>query len=243
MFLAVGALSAQLARSRRQAAGYASVVLGACYALRMVADSGTDLTWLRWLSPLGWVEELQPLTKPTPIALLPMGALIVVAVAATVSVAGVRDLGAGILSDQSTVRYTRSLPVRPVGLGLYLARPTFIAWSLSIVAYGLLLGSIARSGGRLVTSSSSIRLALSRVGVSGADAYLGVAFLIMAIALCFVAVGQVASARREEATGQLENLLVRPMARLRWFFERVGQALVIVIVLGLLAGLSRGSVR
>ena len=78
MFLALGALASQLAPTRRQASTYASAVLGASYALRMVADSGTGLGWLRWASPLGWVEELQPLTSPHPLALLPIGGLVAV---------------------------------------------------------------------------------------------------------------------------------------------------------------------
>ena len=43
MFLAAGALASQLAATRRQAAAYAGAALGVCYALRMVADSGTGL--------------------------------------------------------------------------------------------------------------------------------------------------------------------------------------------------------
>ena len=74
MFLAVGALTSQLAATRRQAAGFAAPVLGSSYALRMVADSGTGLAWLRWVSPLGWIEELQPLTSPKPLAVVPIAA-------------------------------------------------------------------------------------------------------------------------------------------------------------------------
>ena len=67
MFLAVGALTSQLAPTRRQASAYAGAVLGVSYALRMVADSGIGLGWLRWVSPLGWIEQLQPLTAPVPL--------------------------------------------------------------------------------------------------------------------------------------------------------------------------------
>ncbi|HXZ77157.1 MAG TPA: hypothetical protein VEH31_40690, partial [Streptosporangiaceae bacterium] len=77
MFLAAGALASQLAATRRQAAAYAGAVLGICYALRMVADSGTGLEWLHWATPLGWVEELQPLTAPRPLALLPIAGLVI----------------------------------------------------------------------------------------------------------------------------------------------------------------------
>ena len=53
VFTAVGALTSQLAATRRQAAGYAGAFLGVSYALRLVADSGTGLHWLVWCTPLG----------------------------------------------------------------------------------------------------------------------------------------------------------------------------------------------
>lgn len=88
MFLATGALASQLAATRRQAAGYAGAALGACYAVRLVADSGTGLAWLRWVSPLGWAEELQPLTSPRPLALLPIAGLTVALAGSAVYLAG-----------------------------------------------------------------------------------------------------------------------------------------------------------
>jgi ABC-2 type transport system permease protein len=94
MFLAVGALASQLAATRRQAAGYAGAVLGACYALRMVADSGSGLPWLRWTTPLGWAEELRPLTGSRPLALLPICGLVAGLGGLSVYLAGQRDLGA-----------------------------------------------------------------------------------------------------------------------------------------------------
>ena len=72
MFLAVGALTSQLAATRRQAASFAAAFLGVSYAVRMIADAGVGLHGLIWASPLGWVEELQPLTAPQPLALVPI---------------------------------------------------------------------------------------------------------------------------------------------------------------------------
>jgi len=43
MLLAVGALTSQLAATRRQAASYAAWFLGASYAVRMIADAGVGL--------------------------------------------------------------------------------------------------------------------------------------------------------------------------------------------------------
>ncbi len=236
VFLAVGALSSQLATSRRQAAGFASAVLGVSYALRMVADSSGGLSWLRWTTPLGWVEELQPLTHPRPVALLPLGVLVALLVMSTLHLATRRDLGTGSFTDHSNLARERRLSTRPAGLAFFLSRTTLIAWSGSIFAYGLLLGGIAKSGGKIITSSPSLSRVFARLGVSGAEAYLSVSLLIMAVAVSFVAIGQVSAARKEESSGQLDNLLVGPYSRTRWLGQRVALGLSAVLLAGLLAG-------
>ena len=238
MFLALGALSSQLASSRRQAAGYASAFLGASYAIRMAADSSTGLGWLRWTTPLGWVEELQPLTKPNPLAFVPISILIGVAGVLVVYVSGRRDLGASVFSDRSTARPHLRLMSGATGLALRLNRPTLLGWTVSIVAYGLLLGGIAKSGGKIMTSSPSIRHVFARLGVTGVEAYLGLAMLIMAMALSFVAVSQISAARKEESGGQLENLLVRPLSRVSWLTGRIVLATGLLVLGGLVVGLS-----
>jgi ABC-2 type transport system permease protein len=237
MFLAIGAFAGQLAATRRQGSAYAAAILGCSYALRMVADSGTGLGWLRWASPLGWVEELQPLTSPRPLALLPMAGLIAVMGVLTVRLAGRRDLGASTFPDRaSSAAHTRLL-FGPSGLNLRLMRSTLIGWGLGISLYGLLLGMVAKSAGSALTNSSSIMRVLSRLGAAGTEAYLGVAFLLMAVMVAFVAAGQISSARAEEAEGRLDHLLVRPVSRPRWFAGRILLAGAVLVCGGLLAGL------
>src|SRR3984957_15908574 len=101
IFLAVGALASQLASTRRQAASYAAAFLGACYALRMIADAGVGLHGLIWASPLGWAEQLRPFARPQPLALLPIAAFTLVVAVAAVRLVGFRDAGAGILADRA----------------------------------------------------------------------------------------------------------------------------------------------
>ena len=236
MFLAVGALASQLAATRRQASAYAAAALGVSYALRMVADSGTGLGWLRWTSPLGWVEELQPLTAPHPLALLPIVGLIAVLGFLAVRLAGERDLGSSMLDDHArSAPHTRLLS-GPSGLDLRLARPTLAGWGVGIAAYGLVLGLVAKSAGSAISSSSSLTRAFSRLGAIGAEAYLGVAFLLMAVLVAFVASGQISSARAEEAEGRLDHLLVRPVSRWSWLVGRLGVVTVVLLLGGLVAG-------
>ena len=238
MFLAVGALTSQLSSTRRQAAGTASVVLGASYAIRMAADSVAGLGWLRWATPLGWVEEMKPLTSPNAWPVLLVVSFTVVCGLITVILAGKRDLGASTLADHASREPRFGLLRGPLGLAFRLMRPTLLAWTVSIVAYGLLLGSIAKSGGEAITSSPSLRLVFERLGVSGAQAYLGIALLLMAVTMGFIAAGQVSAARTEESSGRLEHLLVRRLSRRSWLGGRSALATGILLAGGVLAGLS-----
>lgn len=238
VFLAAGALASQLAATRRQAAGYAGAVLGACYALRLVADSGSGLGWLRWATPLGWAEQLQPLTAPRPVALVPIIALAVLLAGLAAHLAGVRDLGASVLPDRTRPTVGGRLLARPLGLALRLTLPTLLAWASAIGAMALLMGYIAKQGGTALTSSASVERVISRLGFQGgsAAAYLGFTFLIIAVMVAFVAAGQITAVRSEEAEGRLEHLLVRPLSRASWLIGRLALIAAALIVSAFVAG-------
>jgi len=239
MFLAVGSVTSQLAATRRQAAAYAAVVLGASYGVRMVADAGLGLQWLRWVTPLGWVEQLQPLTGDRPLAFLPIGAFTTALVAVGVYLAGTRDLGASTLPSRSSARARIRLLSGPSGLTVRLIRPTVIGWAVAIAVTGLLTGLVAKSAGQTIRGTSVAEV-LSRLGARGAglDAYLGTTFVILAVLVAFVAGGQATDARGEEAAGRLDNLLVRPVPRIPWFVRRFLMAAAVLVVCGLVAGLA-----
>jgi ABC-2 type transport system permease protein len=202
----------------------------------MVADSGTGLGWMRWTSPLGWVEELQPLTSPHPLALLPIGGLIFVSAGLTLGFAERRDLGASMFPDHASSVPHTGLLFGPTGLDLRLARSNLTAWGVGIAAYGLLLGLVAKSAGSAILSSSSLTRAFSRLGAVGTEAYLGVAFLMLAVLVAFVACGQINAARAEEAEGRIDHLLVRPLARSSWFASRLTVAAAALVLGGVVAG-------
>jgi ABC-2 type transport system permease protein len=239
MFLAVGALTSQLAATRRQAASYAAWFLGASYAVRMIADAGVGLHALIWLSPLGWVEELRPLTAPNPLALLPAAAFTAVVAAGAVRLAGTRDVGAGVVSDRASSRPHLMLLSGATGLAIRLVRPAVVTWWVGIAVSGLVFGLIARSAGGTL-SGASVRQVFSKLDASGtgADAVLGVCFLLLAVLVAFVAVSQIIAVRSEESGGRLDHLLARPVSRSLWFAGRLLVAVAILVVSGLLAGTS-----
>ena len=178
VFLAAGAFTSQLSATRRQAAAYAGAVLGVSYALRMVADSGTGLDWLRWATPLGWVEQLQPLTAARPLALLPIVGLVAVFTVSAVHLAGIRDLGASTVPDRTSARPRTRLLSGSIGLTTRLIRPTVLGWEAAIAVLALLLGLVAKSAGSTLSTTPSLERIITRLGApgAGANAYLGVAF-------------------------------------------------------------------
>ena len=238
MFLAVGALTSQLAATRRQAASFAAAFLGVAYALRMIADAGVGLHFMIWLSPLGWVEELQPLTAPQPLALVPIIAFTGVMAAAAVGLAGRRDVGASIVADRSRAEPHLRLLFGPTGLAIRLMRATVIGWGIAIAISGFLFGLIAKSASTTI-SGSSVKEVFSKLGATGtgADAVLGVCFLILAVLVAFVAAGQVTTTRSEESGGSLDHILARPVSRSSWLGGRLVVAVVVLLSGGIVGGL------
>jgi ABC-2 type transport system permease protein len=237
MFAAVGALTSQLAATRRRAAAIAAVFLGFSYAVRLLADAGVGAHWLVWASPLGWVEQLQPLTTPDPVALVPVGVLVAALALLTVRLAARRDCGESTFPGRPTARARLALLSGPTGLTIRLVRPVAVGWAVALVATGLVLGLVAEAAGTTI-AGSSVEQVFSRLGAAGtgAAAFLGVAFLIVAVLVAFVAAGQITAARSEEADGHLDHLLAAPVSRLDWYAGRILVATAVLVLGGLLAG-------
>lgn len=237
VFLLVGAVASQLAATRRQAAAFAAGALAVAYTLRAIADAGPGLGWLRWFTPLGWVEQLRPLTDPEPVALLPVGGSVVVLAAVAVHLAGRRDLGASLLSDRSRARPATGLLGGVTGLTVRLVRPFALGWALAAAGAGLLFGLVAKTAARAVEDSAAVQREFARFGAggSGARAYLGVAFLMVAVLVALAAAASISALRADEAEGRLDHLVARPVARTAWLRGRVGVGAVLVVIAGLLA--------
>lgn len=237
--IATGALASQLASTRRQAASVAGGVVGAWYLIRLIADSSSSTGWLRWATPLGWVEELRPLTGFRPWVLVPLLALVTLLVGAAVVIAGRRDEGTGILPARDTAAARTRLLTGPLGLATRLARPGTVAWSLAMGAAGFVFGLVARAAAE-ATSSRGASDILARLGIrrTGAEAYLGVTFLMVAAVAALVAAGQAAATREEEASARLDHLLVGPVPRRRWLAARALVTAVEVAVVGVVTGVT-----
>ncbi len=147
MFMAIGLFVGQLAATRRDANLIGACVLAASYLIRMAADSDAGLAWLRWVSPIGWIEELRPLTGSRPFAFLPIVVLVAVLVVLAIRIAGRRDLGASALASRDTSKPRTLLLGGQAGLTVRLTRPVIAAWVVALIVTGLVFGLVAQAAG------------------------------------------------------------------------------------------------
>lgn len=240
MFMAIGLLVGQLSATRHDANLIGAGILAGSYLIRMAADSDPALGWLRWASPLGWIEELRPLTGSRPFAFVPIIAFVAVLVAVALRVAGQRDLGASALASRDAQRPRTLLLGGQAGLTIRLARPAIAAWVAALIVTGLVFGLVAQAAGTALRGARGLEEAIQRLGATtgGAAEYLGFVFVVAAGLVAIAVAGQIAAIRNEEADGHLDNLLVRPVARWRWLTVRLGVGLGLAVLVSVLAGLA-----
>jgi len=239
VFAGVGALAGQLAPTRRVALELGGAVVAVAFVLRVVADTSRPVSWLRWVTPLGWAEELRPFTGARPLVLLAPLGLSVVLLAAAGAIARGRDVGRGVLPAHDTAAPRLGLLSSPAALALREARATLVVWLAGVGAFALIVGVISNS----ISSagiSKQLQRELAKLG-SGSVAtplgYMSFAFIFFVLAVTLFVCSQIAAARGEEAGEQLETLLALPLGRRRWLAGRLALAGALAAAIALVAGL------
>ena len=240
IFMVIGALASQILPTRSRAASVTATIFGVCFLLRGIADI-TSAHWLLNITPLGWVEKLQPLANPQPIWLLPIAVFILAAAGLTIFLAGQRDLGEGILADKDTAKPHIALLKSPLLATVRLTRANSLGWLASIFGTALLYGLLTKSAAQAFSQSASAAKLLNRLAhqsqLASITAFLGVVFFLQMVFIMAYAASSLAAIRRDEAEGYLDNFVVRPYSRLRWLWGRVCLSTTVIIIAGLLTTL------
>lgn len=240
VFVGVGAVASQLARTRHLASTIGMGCFTVLFVLRMLGDAGTGLHWLLWTTPLGWAELVLPFTTNDPVPILAGLVLVLVLCSSALALAARRDAGAAVFSTDES-RQLRPFGLgSPFGLAVRLAAPVTVAWAVGIVATAAVFGSVTDSVVQALATSNTMSTALTRLGGAGqgATAFLSVAFILLGTILALVPAHHISMARDEERSGRLALLLAGPVDRRRWLAGRIGFGVLTVVVLGPLAGLA-----
>jgi ABC-2 type transport system permease protein len=238
VFVGVGALSSQLAPTRRLALGGGMIVFAVALALRIVADTEGSLEWLRWGSPLGWAEEMRAFTGARPAVLLLPAVATVALLYGSARISMRRDVGTGLLSSSDTAPPRLRLLSSPTALALRGERGTLVGWLAGIGLYAVVIGLLANTF-NVENVSKSLREQLQKLGgasIVTPTGALGFYFLIFTFAISLFACAQISAARHEESESRLETLFALPVSRRAWLGGRLALAAAAALVLALAAG-------
>ncbi|TAK36674.1 MAG: ABC transporter permease [Chloroflexota bacterium] len=249
VFAAMAGLAAQLTESAGRAKGISVAVLGLSYLLRFIGDSGGEngrLSWLSWLSPIGWVQRTRPFADESWwILALFAGTSVVVAIAAY-ALASRRDLGAGILPPRLGPASASPSLRTPLALAWRLQRGPLRAWTIGFAVVGLVIGSAAQGIADLLTTSPQLEAIFARIGGQGVlvDTFLSAIMSIAGLVAAAYAVQAALRLRSEEERMRAEPVLATSVGRLRWAASHLGFAAfgpaILLVVVGVAAGLSYG---
>jgi ABC-2 type transport system permease protein len=239
VFVGVGALTSQLASTRRVALELGGAAVGLFLALRVIADTSASAGWLRWATPLGWAEEVRPFTGAHPVVLLLPAAATVALLALAARIAAGRDIGTGLLPARDRSEPHLGLLSSPIAQALRSERASLIVWISSIGAFAFITGVIAKSTSN-AGISKSLQHEVSKLGTGSIltpTGYLAFVFIFFILAVSLFACAQIGAARHEEADERLETLLSLPVSRRGWLGGRLLLAFGGACAISLTAGL------
>ncbi len=239
VFAGVGAVASQIAPSRRLAVELGSGVIAVSLLLRVIADTSASASWLHWLTPLGWAEQLRPFTGARPLVVAPplVTSLILLAVAQRLALR--RDIGTGLLATSDSSPPRLGLLSSTTAQTLREQRGSLAVWAISVGAFALLIGVISNS---ISSAGISKRLQqeLDKIGsasITTPKGYVGFAFSFFVLAISFFPCAQLAAARAEEASQRLETAFSQPVSRRAWLTGRITLAAAGTVALALTAAL------
>jgi ABC-2 type transport system permease protein len=245
-FAGLAAVAAQLAGTARGARGLALAALGAAFALRGVGDAG--LSWLTWVSPLGWAEFARPFgsggERWWALALpLAAGAALT---GAAFALAAWRDHSAGLLPARrgrpAASRFLRG----PFGLAWRLQAGVLLGWLAGYVFAFATLGAAVKGVGSILGTSAVLKRYFLRIGYQHTviDAYLAAMMLLAGLGAAAYATAAVLRLRTDETGDLAEPVLATATGRVRWALSHISVAVggsgLLLAVAGLSAGLSYG---
>lgn len=238
VFAGAGAIVSQLGSTRRVALELGGLALTVAFVVRVVADTSSSLSGLRWATPFGWAEELRPFSGAQPaVLLLPAAATVILLVAAR-WIWLRRDVGDGVFRSPDRREPRLELLSSPTAHALRGERLSLVAWVLGTGAFALIIGVLSASVSQ-VNISKSLEHQLQKLGdvsITTASGYLSFTFLFFVLVVSLFACSQIAAARHEESDVRLETLFALPVGRRNWFCGRLALAVAGATAISVAAG-------
>ena len=249
VFAAVAAVAAQLTEGAGAARGIALGGLGLAYVLNVagaVGGTGNGLSWLTWLSPIGWAHGIRAFGAERWWVLGLSAALCALLVAAAVVLSARRDVGAGIMAARLGPEGAAPTLRSPVALAWRLHRGLLVGWVVAFALLGVVFGGVAEGVGDMVRDNPQLADMFTALGGEGGlvDVYFASIVGLLGMIASAYAIQAALRLRAEESNLRAEPLLATSVSRLRWagshlVFSLLGPVVALTAA-GLTAALTYG---
>lgn len=238
LFASLALIWVQVFEYGRAATGMSLAGLAAAFAIRAVGDINDS--WLSAISPLGWVQAVNPFGDivlwPFIVSLLAVAAAVGTAVALAVR----RDVGAGLIDQRPGPAEAAASLSTPLGFAWRLHRSTLLWWTVGAAFMGGIYGSVISSIDDFIEENESMRDSLEAIGLTGDDLRAGFITIILSMVALIAMAGVVQTLlrpRSEELAGRAEPVLARAVSRQSWLTSHVMLTAAAAPVFMLSAGL------
>lgn len=250
MFATIAAIAAQISDSARGANSLTAIGIGVTFLLRAIGDGLGTLTqngraivsaWPSWLSPIGWSQQLHPYTEQNWWIFGLMTVFVAGAVGTAFFLTSRRDIGLGMIASRKGPAHAPAALLSPFGLAWRLQKGIIKGWAAAMIVLGATYGLVVQEFQNLFAENEEIADMMRQLSGGTAnltDAILGALLIFMALAIAAYSVQALQRLRSEEAGGQLEPILATGVSRQRWMLSHIACAIIGVVVLTVLTGLS-----
>lgn len=258
LFVAIAAVAAQVMSTQREASTFVALVLGATFLLRAVGDASGKAeddptvlvsSWVTWLSPMGWGQQVRPFYQNNWDVFILFGAAVPVLIGLAYSLAHFRDIGEGMFSTRPGPLYAGVTLRGPIGLAWRLHRGALIGWGAGMVIAGVVFGAVADSIDDVVNMSDQFAQLLvpDQSDSDRLNFYFTFVVGVLAIVATGFTVQTLLRPRAEEVSGHLEPVLASATGRIRWLMSHlivsVLGSVLVVCLLGIGGAAAYGAVK
>lgn len=222
LFAAIALIWVQVFEYGRAATGMSLVGLTAAFALRAVGDVRDN--WLSQLSPLGWVQAINPFGDPVVWPFVVSLLAVTAAVATAIFLAVRRDVGAGLIEQRPGPADAGGFLTTPLGLAWRLQRSTLLWWTIGAAFMGAIYGSVISAIDDFIEENESMRDMLEGLGMTGdalRDGFITVILSMIALVAMAGVIQSLLRPRGEEVAGRAEPVLGCAISRRAWLSSHV----------------------
>lgn len=225
MATSIGAVTSQLAPTRRRAMLQGILLVVILYLIRSVANTISSLEWLKVITPFGWIDKLMPFYHPGYIWLLPVGLLTICLCALAVWLAGRRDSGCSFIAENDYIKPKYGLLNSLVAFDYRANRNVLFGYLSSAVLVSAIVASVDKTVGKALGSAGNFSKALSKFSGNASAhidiAYLSAAGFMVLLILLVISTVSLNAAKEEELSSKLDNLISSKVTRTKWLSSRL----------------------